>query len=776
MSNKIKENKFFWSIIAIIATFVAFSIFLDVKLLANYQTNFFSIKSEDCLKDVFNTYYHVKYDTCSIRNNSMNYPYGEHYTYTGCQTFISAPLRTLQDLGFEDLSDNVIPLINLHVLVSIFLCSLFLFLLFKELKLPNIISILGAIFITFLSPQLHRIGGHLTLSYAFIIPALLFLLLKTYNSKRLIYSFLIGFLLIWSGFAHPYYLLFFASLCTIFWGYIFFSEKEKHGGIKRILLSYSIEFLIPVIIFFLITSIGDFDADRTKIPKGIYYYQGRLAGILLPYGHPYFFESPNFFAPIEWGAMAFIGKTAVCVFIGVIVSFFIKLFRKRFSSLLKVTDNNVLNLFFWTSILVLLFSLGFPVNLFPKKFLNYIGPIAQMRALSRYTWLFYYVINVISVYLLYYLSIRVIKKTWLKYALLTVALIFYISDCYFNTKGLKRWLLKEIPEWTDYDNHLEQNKWIARINPDDFQSILALPVYNVGTEQYCKTPVNDMFKKSLYVSMKTGLPMHNNFASRSPIKNSYNNIAFLWEPWTNYPVLKDLKNDKPIMVLKTPHAQTLNEHETRILQYSDSLFSISGISFYSLKIDSLYKLCNDYQKTLQNKYLENKIYRKKDLVFSNDSLQNFYMETWDDQPTNIFIQGGGALKTIISKPNILYDAIIPTGHADALEISFWMSNFTDDLYGRSLLKIEMTDTQNKKISSAENQLVYQVAAIHDGWGLIKTTATLPSNAVNLKITVYNEEMLDKEVYFDNLILRPLDINIISEDKNIHLLNNVIVKF
>jgi len=243
--NTLKNSNLVGSVITLLLAFLFFLLFFGSKMLTTIDTNFFSTTSSDLIKDLYTTSYSVKYDSLYLRNNPMNYPYGEHFTYTGNQVFISFPLKILTNLGLNNASEYVLPLINLHVILSIFLCSLFLFLLFKELKLSNIVSILGAVMITFLSPQLQRTGGHLTLSYVFIIPLILLLLAKINNNNRLIYNVLLGLLLIWSGFAHPYYLIFFAALSTIYWIYVFFYEKSRLGGTKKIILSYAVQFIIP---------------------------------------------------------------------------------------------------------------------------------------------------------------------------------------------------------------------------------------------------------------------------------------------------------------------------------------------------------------------------------------------------------------------------------------------------------------------------------------------------------------------------------------------------
>lgn len=774
--NKKTNNKLLWSGLTMFLTLMVFIIFFGSKILTNISTTVFSTTSDDLIKDVYTSFYHVKYDSTYTHSAAMNYPYGEYYTYTGIQSLVTTPLQVLQKSGAGDLSQYVLPLINLHVILSIFLCSLFLFLLFKELKIPNVIATLGAIAITFLSPQLQRIGGHLTLSYSFIIPAILFLLARNYNSPKLIYSIFLGLLLIWSGFAHPYYLLFFAFLSTFYAGYIFFYDKERFGGRIKIILMYGIQFIVPIICFFVLSSIGDSASDRTLVPNGFYSYQGRIEGIVFPYESAYFREISQVLPYIKWEVRSYIGIVSLAVFVGLTISFIIKICKRQFSSIFTVTDNTLLNIFFWTALLVLFFSFGTGINLFPHKIQNYLGPLAQIRTLGRYTWLFFYVINIIAIYVIYHFLWQSSIKTWKKYALIILVFALFAYEDYAYAKDFKYWYTCENPKQTDYENKLPENNWVNNIHSSDFQAILAFPFFHVGSEQYFLSPKDKIFEIATYVSMKTGLPMFNNSSSRSSIKKTYKNAALSWEPWCVFPILSDIKSSKPILLIKPTNTESLNENEVRIIEYADYMFSANEIDFYSLKIESLLQLCNDYQKNRQKTYNSNKLFPKTTNLYSNDSLSNYYFQSWDNNTSSQAIYGKGCLSGIINEKNILFNSKTPLVHPDTCEISFWISNFTDDLYGRSRCKIIIKDLNQKEAVLDDAELTERVSGINKDWALIRTIVVLPYDAHYLTITVSNNDMLSKIVHFDNLLIRPSKCNVTFSENEYYFLNNSIVKF
>lgn len=746
-------------LICVCLCFILFLLFFGIEPITHINRNFTS-GGIDAIKDIYNTTYNAKYDTSYLQNNSMNYPYGDHYTYTGDQIHVAWPVKFLRDNNICDLTNYITGFVNFFIYLSVILCALFLFLLFQELKLPMLVSMFGALAITFLSPQIDRMPAHLTLAYECLIPIILLLFLKFYKQPKYRYSILLGITFFVCGIVHPYFLVFYAVVFAMFW-LVKIIKRESLNDTKRVIFSILIQFVIPIICFFLLTKIGDADADRTNIPWGFKVARARIEGLLLPVGRSYY---PDFFPSIRWEAHSYIGIVAVICFIVLLLVLCKKLFVGKYKSILQVTDNTILNLFFWTSILLAACAILLP--LFPERYLNYVGPLAQMRAMGRFGWLFYYVINIIAVYLItQFVQSR--KSQFAKFGI-TLCVVFCYSFEVYSYASAKN-IRHEYADFFDYDNTLPENAWVDVLQISDFQSLLALPYFNIGTEHVWIEAEDDMFNKAVYVSMKTGLPMHNAQAARSCISNAYQNIPFRWKPYREFPVLNDLPSQKPILTILNTNAKKLNENEKRILTYSTFLFTANGIDFYKTEINSLKKLCDDYQKQLSLLYNEAKILQ--------DSLKNlYYFQGWDDKKIESAYQGMGAFEGIISKKNILYDADIPVENCDTIEISFMMgNNYTDDLYGRTVLTIVEKDSVNKTVLFIQNSVFHFVENIVDDWGMVRVLIPVESKAKQLKISLSNSIMLDKPVYFDNLIIKPQELNVACESKERCTLNNIPIR-
>ena len=318
ISQKTKNARYIGAGLTLVATLIVFRLFFGAGLLSNAHHFFFSLWSEDLIKDVYTTTYHTKHDSSFTHCTAMAYPYGEQYTYTGLQILVSAPLQLLQKMGVKDAWKACLPLINFYIIISIFLCALFLYLLFTELKLPPAPSLFGAVFITFLMPQLQRMGGHLTLSYSCVIPMALYFIARLHHTHHWKWSVLYGMLLLISALAHPYYLTFLADISVVYMAYLLFTHKKNQWTFTQLGLHFCILFILPVLVFFILSSIGNTPLDRTTVPDGMYYYRGRLSGLLLPF-HRIFMGTPiknimGIKAP-EWETCCYIGIVALITFI-----------------------------------------------------------------------------------------------------------------------------------------------------------------------------------------------------------------------------------------------------------------------------------------------------------------------------------------------------------------------------------------------------------------------------------------------------------------------------
>lgn len=733
-TNNSKTAKYIGATLTIIATLIVFRLFFGGGLLSNAHHYFFSMWSEDLIKDVYTTTYHTKYDSSFTHCTAMAYPYGEQYTYTGLQILVSAPLQLLQKLGVKDAWKACLPLINFYIILSIFLCSLFLYLLFAELKLPPAPSLFGAIFITFLMPQLQRMGGHLTLSYLCVIPMALYFIARLHHTHHWKWSVFYGLLVLISTLAHPYYLTFLADISIVYLLYLLFTHKKNQWTFLQLGLHFCILFILPVMLFFVLTSIGNTPMDRTSVPDGMYYYRGRLSGLLLPF-HRIVMGSPlknimGIKAP-EWETCCYIGIVALITLIIWVLRILWDLLHLRITHLFRPTDNPLLNVFLWSSILLFLVASVLPViTQHHPNIVNHLAVLAQLRALGRLLWLPFLTLNILAIYWVWQ-WISCFKKQWCKIVILILVCTAYSYEVYSHSK-LSIWA-QPYPEWTDYDNKTPENQWLKQINPADYQAILSLPVFHVGSEHYHLHALDEMLQTNTYASFKTGLPLICNYSSRSSITRAYNCMELSWEPWKDYNILQDFPNDRPLLIVSILDQSLLNPHEKRILSYSDSLLATEKFSLYRISIDRLRQLCHDYQQELANNV------KPEDIAY--------YSQTWDENEKGTL--GGYCNETLF-----LYDNPIDSSWAQDINISFWIKGYTHDLMGRVIVAVDAWTDDNNITSLAWGRVGQFVNALDGEDGRVFIPVTLPEKTVKLRIAMGDPELPPRPVAYDDLIIYP----------------------
>lgn len=730
-------NKTHWGGgLATVALSVFFiGLFWGFGWLIHWNTQFFSTGSEDLIKDVYTTSYHVAYDEGMAVSHAMNYPYGEYYTFTGLHPLIAAPLQWLRDAGVQHTERAVLPLMNLMSLLSIVLCALFLYLLLRELKLPVWYSVVVAMLVTLMSPQLQRIGAHMSLSYYCAIPMLLYFTLRHLRSGAWGWALAIGVSMLWFALCHPYYLVFYAVVAVGELAYVFFRRRDlewcKEGFWRKISIAALLGLIVPLGVFYVLSHVGMPDGERTAVPSGFFTYQGRIEGVFFPYGRPYFWEDSKLFARVQWEARNYVGLVAVVAIVLILYCFFCNLVKKRYALLLRPTDSRELNLFLFIATLLMLYACGVPLNWFPRNVVACIGPLAQFRAQGRFVWLFVYVINIVAFYGLFR-WMQSNPKT-LRKVVLVVALVVMAAEATAYNWYNKAWYSNQWAEWTDYDNQLPQNQWVKDIDTSQYQAILTLPVFNAGSELVYLPSQDRMFARSALLSMKTGLPLVCNESARSNIRQAWDCIALSRTAFDFLRLPDSLPDDRLLLLAVTKDKDLLSDAEKMILSYADTLMMLDEMELYSLHPDVL------------------RIVRMQ----TSDELETLY----DTASTDGFDYRSAALvvpDTVegdIHQWTTVYDG--PLTLSGDVEISFWMSHILDDQYSRSDIKVFATaGGEESQLFGWCADVLLDIVDIDRNEGLIRLHTSLPDGCERLRIVMRNREMRPSPVMFHHLLVRP----------------------
>lgn len=716
------------------------------KLLFHPCTTYFGAVG-DGMQIYYETLFHIKFDTAYWTQNSINYPYGESIFFTGAMPFVN----NLVKIFGPSAAPWGVGLINLMMLFSPVIGAVFIYAIFRHLRMPWHYGGLCATLIAYLSPQLMRMYGHYSLQWVFLIPAMFYLLLRFYDQPSTVKSFAIAFLVFLGASTHLYFLAFFAAIGGVYWAVLFITRDRGFGRITFVLKHTGIQFILPVVILQTLVMLSDHVSDRTIAPWGFLHYHSNSAGVFFPSGKPYEWLFRLFINPetVELEGVAYIGLAAITGLITIIVIQLIRLFRGRFKLLLAVTDHKVLNIFFWTSLVMLWFSFGKPFVDGHEDWLPYLGPVRQFRAVGRFTWIFFYSINIIAAYRLYKV---VQQRKIVSYATMLLVVVFLFIDVYAHNKGFQDVLNNHIAALDDEKNELPENAWLKNFKPSAYQAILPLPYFHMGSENLCRRPADDQVIPTNYiVSLKTGLPLMGVSSARVSLSQTAKLISIVLDPILPMPVLADIKDPRPFLLVV--REGTLDEFEQKIISLAKPVGVSSTYKLYSIDPATLRTFPAQRYAQVKNDYAAAKHF-PAGIFTSNDSAATVVYRSYDERKNKISYRGGGALQEKTYDATRLYDSTLAV--PGEYVCSFWVNNIDGDIYPRMTIEIFSRDTANKAqpFYSLTNALLC-VKAIDGHWGLVEMPLTAPVANSFVQINVWNKDMKKDDVFqVDEFLIRP----------------------
>src|SRR5687768_14557089 len=130
-----------------------------------HPNSYFIASEGDSMKNYFTFVYQVKHGDSLLNFNGLNYPFGEHVTFTDGQ-----PLLSMLLYFFPFLSGYSVGIMNFFVVLSFALIPYVVYLVLQKFELNKISSIAAGISVAVLSPQILRLSGHFSLTYAVMFP------------------------------------------------------------------------------------------------------------------------------------------------------------------------------------------------------------------------------------------------------------------------------------------------------------------------------------------------------------------------------------------------------------------------------------------------------------------------------------------------------------------------------------------------------------------------------------------------------------------------------
>ena len=731
----------------------------------NPNNHLFS-SSGDGLKNYYTYSYYISNNSSWLNFEGMNYPYGEHFLYTDCTPIIAVSVRAIS-LIFPGVLFYQIGILNGIIILSIFLSALFLYFIFKRLNIQIYLAVLCSVAYAFLSPQIFRLTGHLALGMSCFIPMAIYLLLrfqKTINHKR--YYFLISIFILFWLLIHAYLgVIAFTLFCCFFSVQIIYEWKKRtfQYKIKWVYLSL----FIPLIIFNLFVFLTDKHVGRTSNPYGFFNFYSKFNSLFVPtHGSINRFLSKFISTSSDWETLSYIGLFSIIVFaIIVIKSIIISVQNRSFSIDPVISSNTFIKYLFYSSIVILLFSMCIPFRFKLQFLLDYVNVLKQFRAIGRFAWVFYFSMAIISVfYLNHYISIYNYQKRYILNSFLILIIpsfVFYESIEYHEETASKISVTSNLFHKEQLNDEIKIA--LSNIQENKYQSILPLPYYYIGSENYVKYPVNSgVFKLSKLISYHSGIQLMGSFLSRTSIWESKNLMQMFAPDFYDKKIQKDLNFLKPILIVRDLK-DTLSYKENHIVSISNVIYENKQIALYSLKVQDLFKKSN--QLEYNNFLSQNEKLKLKNGFFISDTSMFFRFYDFEKTPSNHFKNGVGAFKGLLRD----YSEIFSINSNDLkfgrkYKIRFWVYNggvnFGQDRLSSSVFIIN--HKTHKWISTVVSPMNSTV--IDGDWSLVEIDFEKKNQNEQYDLIIKGDDFSKMDVIIDDLLIFDSDLKIYKEYK------------
>lgn len=464
---------------------------------------------------------------------ASNYPFGESLLFTDTAPLVSQPLHLLVQ-AVPALAPYGLYFFDLFIISGLVLSTWLLHRILRPLDLPGWVHMLACVALPWLSPQTFRLMvGHLTLTYepALLLPIwLLQTLYARHAAGRPLGGPLVGLALSigLAAYLHIYYVAIVGALVGLFattwvielylarqpWQSIALRLGTALGGAIAI-TALSLRLLDPR--YTLRSPNGNgYDWGPWKLQIGAFFQALQDNRLRFP------FEPTN---QVSYESTAYLGAFVLYT---LLVALILRLARRLTVPQLRADHNSrFLRLLLLATVPMVLMALGENIDLDNGTYVvhNYLNPlfwlhkvtdrVTQFRVLGRYVWPFWWAVNLAMLWLVVQWSRRETSaRRWLMLPLV----LLLVPDLLAAGRFYRH--ITQLPNvLTVPANRPEMQKLLAGVSMKNFQAILPIPFYHVGSEgdfSLTTDPDDPHSTRTFQLAALTNLPLMSHKAARTP--------------------------------------------------------------------------------------------------------------------------------------------------------------------------------------------------------------------------------------------------------------------
>jgi len=491
--------------------------------------------------------------------------------------------------------------------------------------------------------------------------------------------------------------------------------------------------LLPFLLLNIWIHWTNYATDRPANPYGFTTYIGYWEGIILPYEQfpLYQWLDRNIIQirRVDFETQAYIGLVAV--------GFFLWTIRRRFRLFDPAWDEmahhrlqkRYLYGIFTASLLLLLFSCGFPFAIKGMDWMvRFFGPLRQFRGLGRFTWAFYYTINVLAFYVLWHKSLyfkgfQGARFPWFRWVILLGPLVLLGYEAGVFQKNKKLTLRENLAKREVFAK--DPNHWLNKVDFSQFQALLPLPYYHVGSENIWLDFDFRHYTKVQATALHTGVPDMGVNMSRTPVGDMVKSVQLISIPGQIPAILADLPSNRPIALMIEPGRwEDVQQRYRHLIAHATPIYDGPDLRILSLAPDSIRLAVREATQAIVQEMV------RKSAIASGPWRSErppgwLLIQSYDSLTTSPHIfQGKGAYSGMMSDTTWLWKGRIPK---DPYYLSMWVY-VKDDMGMTHEVKIIENDRDDGHEMHFQHEgLRFCLRQIINGWALFDLRFEVYSN-------------------------------------------------
>ncbi|GAA4467634.1 hypothetical protein GCM10023093_23850 [Nemorincola caseinilytica] len=688
----------------------------------------------------------------------MNYPYGEHIVFTDGIPVLSVLFAAMGNVDFPTALAVLWWLFGLGYVLS----AVYLYKVLVRLTDVPLFSMVVAMLIAFLAPQFICIRGHYALAFTCIIPMFFYWTYMYHHTARYRYCVYMLVLGIISAFLHPYYagmLLVWSAIYGV--GYIIFTKGPRGQKIRHAATILAVGGATAVVVM-LALKLTDPITDRPGQPYDPLESYTHLHQAISSYYSPFWHYAVDH--GIVPGAsdggegFSYIGLVPIAVLLVAVVLAVYRRVGKKGQDI----STGMGPLWLFVALAALVFSMGIPF-VWNMQWLKDLLPVfRQFRALGRFAWIFYYVITVYAAVVMYgwFARLKQADKRPLAWGLLLLAMSIWAYEVKGYMRTSRKWaedaayyydviVMKHEQNW---ENFLKEHD----LRKDDFQAILLLKFFHVGTEKIWVGDPGWLITMGSRAALQLQLPIIDVMMSRSSWSQAQKQVKIVAGPYADKPMLRDLPNDKPFLLMKL-NDDVLSPDDSYLLEASEYVADFSSCKIY--KCFPARIRANDARHAAAIDSLL--LYMQS--VDTCVGAGTFTALHYDDGANTYGMAGSGGMQRIGGRDSVVATMSVPAAADSVLyEYSCWF------LLDRN--NCRSPEVRLELLDGAGNILAVKKAACNesvdsdDMWFRGSKYFYIPAACRQVRCRLINEPM-PAYLAMDEMLLRPAAAVVVSRTRN-----------